>query len=251
METVNYVVEGRRAKLWLNRSRQMNALSRALRTDLLEALRKAEADDHVRVVILGAEGRAFCAGADLVETANPAPGEIERQLNEEYGAIVSTICAMKKPVICVVQGVVAGAGCALPLAADLTVMAEEAYLYPAFGAVGLVPDGGVSWLLQKQLGSKRAFQLCLENTKLPAVQCLELGLVNRVVPAGQLMDVAEQWAMMVEDSAPLVPGYLKQLLGRVADTGLTEAMALEATLQDELVQTQASRERVAAVLQGK
>ena len=248
METVKYAVTGQRATIQLNRPGQMNALNQQMRLELSEALKMAASDENVRVVILSAAGPVFCSGADLVESSHPEPGVIERQLNEEYGVIISAVMEMSKPVICVVQGPMVGAGCALPLAADLTVMAEEAVLYPAFTSVGLVPDCGVSWFLQKRLGYKQAFQLCLENNKIPAARCMELGLVNRVVPADKLLEVSDYWADMVEKNAPLVPGYLKQLFAQVTDVDLKEAIACEATFQDELAQTEESQQRVAQLM---
>lgn len=249
---LRYCISNQIATIEFNRPNQFNAMSRQLALELHQALKAAELDDEVRVIIVTGTGKAFCSGADLAELADAhsaAPGTIEEQINSEFGPVVSIIYEMSKTVICAVNGPVAGGGCAFPLVCDLTVMADEAYFYPAFGAIGLVPDCGISWLLQRQLGSKVAYQLCVENEKLSALRCRELGLVNKVVPVNILMEQARRCAEQIVAGVPHVPVELKKLFKDVSQMGFVETIAYEAKIQDRLLRTPDSRKRVSAILQ--
>lgn len=246
---INYNVSDFVATITLNRPRRLNALSTQLSFEIHQALNTAELDDQVRVIVITGLGKAFCAGADLAELQKPAAGVIEDQLNNVFGPVFAMIYKMAKPVICAVNGPVAGGGSAFPLVCDLTVMAEEAYLYPAFSAIGLVPDCGISWLLQRQVGSKLAYQIYIENKNLTAARCLEFGLINRVVPASQLEQEVRSWAEQIAGEATLVPVKLKQLLREVPPMDFVEAIAYEGRIQDSLAQTDESRERIAKFLQ--
>lgn len=248
-EAVKYSVSNQVATIALNRPEQLNALNRQLALELHQALQAAECDDQVRVIIVTGTGKAFCSGADLAEAHDPAPGIIEERINNEFGPVFTAIYDMSKPVISAVNGPVAGGGCGIPLVSDLTIMAQEAYLYTAFSAIGLVPDCGISWLLQRQIGSKLAYQLCIQNEKVPASRCLELGLVNKVVPADGLMQEAQRWAEQIVAGAPLVPGELKRLFQDISRMGFSESIAYEAKIQERLVHTPDSRRRVTGFLQ--
>ncbi len=247
-KTVKYTLSNQVATITLNRPEQLNALNGKLFLELDQALKAAESDDKVRVIILTGTGRAFCTGADLAELHSPDPGLIEALLNDEIGPVLTSLKEMSKPLITAVNGPVAGAGCAFPLASDLTIMVEDAYLYTAFSGIGLVPDCGISWLLQKQVGSKLAYQLCIENEKVPASRCLELGLVNKVVPADRLVKEAQHLADQIVASAPLVPVELKKMFNAVSRMEFRESIAYEAKIQERLVHTPDSRERIASFL---
>ena len=98
---------------------------------------------------------------------------------------------------------------------DLTIMADNAYIYQAFAAIALVPDGGASWHLVNQLGCKRALEMIVECEKMPAAMCLELGLANRVVAADTLQSATRVWAEKLSQGAPLAQGYIKKILKSV------------------------------------
>jgi 2-(1,2-epoxy-1,2-dihydrophenyl)acetyl-CoA isomerase len=248
-ETVKYSVSNQVATIALNRPKQLNALNRQLTLELHEALKAAECDNEVRVIVLTGSGRAFCSGADLEDVQGPAPGVIEARINNEFLPVITAIYDMAKPVICAVNGPVAGVGGAFVLASDLAIMVEESYLYTAFNAIGLIPDGGISWLLHRQVGSKLAYQICIQNEKVPASRCLELGLINKVVPVNGLMDEARRWAKQIVEGAPLVPGELKKLFKNVPQMEFSESIRYEAKIQDRLAQTPDSRRLVAGFLQ--
>lgn len=228
--TVLYSVEQGIGTITINRPDKMNSFSRELRKELFDVVEQANADANVRVVILAAAGRAFSAGADLTEE------ELEGwtstgELITEYKPIILALQHSPKIVITAVQGAAAGAGSAFALIGDLCVMADNAYLYEAFAAIGLVPDCGATWFLTQQLGQKKALELILSGEKLSAQRCVELGLANRVVAADDLAAETRKLALELLEKAPLALSYSKKLVKAMPTISLSEAINLEAEYQ--------------------
>lgn len=234
-ETVLFEVSDSVATITLNRPEARNALNTQLRADLLQAVRQADQDSDVRVVIINATGKGFCAGADLSEEMNSVDGFITQQLREEYAPCLLTIADSKKPFIAVVNGAAAGIGAALVMNCSLAIMAEDAFLYSAFGAISLIPDGGCHWHLANRIGAKKAYEIILESQRLSAQQCLEWGLVNKVVDASVLQQAARDWALKLAQVAPLTARYSKEVLLKVTEHSLRESMDLEAVLQNNCI----------------
>ena len=239
------------ALLTLNRPEVLNSFNQALRLQLAAALARAAAEPTIGAVVLTAAGRAFSAGADLkaMDPSQINGEEVRRQLVEEYGAGIKAIMEMAKPVIAAVEGLVAGIGCAYMLASDLVVMAEDAYFTLPFHNIGLIPDGGINWLLERQLGARRAFELAVDCERVPAARCRELGLVNRVVAPGTTTATALQWASRLAARAPLAIVHTKRLLRQAASLSYTQALPAEAAAQQECADSQDFREGVAAFLE--
>ena len=239
------------ALVTLNRPDSLNAFNQAMRLELVAALERAGSEQAAAVVVLAAAGRAFSSGADLKsmrpEDVNGA--EVRRQLDDEYGAGLRAIITMDKPVVVAVEGLVAGIGCAYMLACDLAVMAEDAYFTLPFHNIGLIPDGGINWLLERQLGARRAFELAVECERVPAKRCHELGLVNRVVPHGEATTTALQWAARLAQRAPLALMHTKRMLRNAAALDFDRFRATEAAAQAECADSADFREGVAAFLQ--
>lgn len=247
-ETLLYSVESRIATITLNRPQVRNSLNQKLRLELRQAVEKASADDGVRAVVLAASGDGFCAGADLTERlpGSDRDGFVTEILNEEYNPLILAIRNSPKPFICAINGAAAGVGSSLAMACDLMVMAEDAYLFSAFGAISLIPDGGNHKFLLEQLGSKRAFEMIALSQRLSAARCLELGLANRVVPAQDLLKQATAFASKVAAAAPLTLQYSKQILREAQAYDLDSVMALEAEIQNLLYRSRDFREGASA-----
>jgi len=248
---VLYEQRGAVALVTLNRPEVLNSFNKALRLELAAALARAATDLTVSAVVLAAAGRAFSAGADLkaMDPRQINGEEVRRQLEDEYGTGLRAIMDMGKPVIAGVEGLVAGIGCAYMLASDLVVMAEDAYFTLPFHNIGLIPDGGINWLLERQLGARRAFELAVDCERLPATRCRELGLVNRVVPKGAAAETALQWAARLAARAPLAIVHTKRLLRQAAAIDYAQSLRAEAAAQMQCADSLDFREGVAAFLE--
>ena len=193
-------------------------------------------------------GRAFCAGADLTEKP-PEGFDVEELLNTEYKRALMAITEAPKPWISAVNGAAAGVGSAFAMNCDLTVMAEDAYLYQAFAAIGLIPDGGATWHLARTLGKKKAYELIALGEKLRADKCLALGLCNRVVAPERLMDEARSLALTLAGKAPLSLRYAKEAVNAAMTESVDETISHEARLQKICMNSEDAREGALAFLQ--
>jgi len=221
------------AVITLNRPDAMNSFTSQLSFDLLDALEKAHHDEDVRVVVLTGEGRCFSAGADL-KSGFEGRG-VFGKLQYEYRPVMSAIVTMPKAVIAAVPGSAAGIGLSLALTCDLLVMADNAFLLSPFTTISLVPDGGLNWLLVRQLGYRRAFQLSVECERIDAQRSVELGLANKAVPAGELQTVALEWAQLLAKRAPLSLAATKKVMRLAMDHDWASSYNAEAELQQSLV----------------
>lgn len=233
------------ALIILNRPDSLNAFNAELRADLRDAMMKASADAAVRAVVITGAGRGFSAGADVKDM--DFSRSVEDVLNVEYGAFLSIVRTCEKTVIAAINGPAAGIGMTLALSCDLRVMAEEAYLLSAFSTIGLVPDGGLSWILTQQLGYSRAYQLAIEAEKIDAARALEWGLVNRAVATEKTLDVALEWAEAIAERAPIALALTKRAFRRAAEEGIANAAAYEAALQRTALASEDCREGAAAL----
>ncbi|MFT4518191.1 MAG: 2-(1,2-epoxy-1,2-dihydrophenyl)acetyl-CoA isomerase [Halioglobus sp.] len=234
----------------LNRPDSLNSFNGELRKELLLAVREVNEDATVRVVILTGVGRAFSAGADLAEV--PEQGKsfrVEDQLNGEFKPILMEIIEAPKPWISAINGACAGVGSAFGMVCDLTVMADNAYIYQAFAAISLVPDGGATWHLVRTLGRKRAYEIIVTGEKVAAAKCLDWGLCNRVVPADSLLEDTAAWAAEIAEKAPLSLRYAKEALNTAIESSVAETISAEARLQHHCITSEDAKEGVAAFMQ--
>lgn len=241
---------GHVALVSLNRPDNLNAFDTSLRREFISAAREVNADDDVRVVVLTGAGRAFSAGADLAEDGGIVDGHgTEDMLNSDYKFGILAIDRAPKPWISAVNGPCAGIGTAYAMACDLMVMADDAYLYQAFAAIGLVPDGGATWQLARALGRKKAYELIATGEKLKADDAEALGLCNRVVPGGELVEKAIIWAEEIAEKAPLAMRYAKESLNFAMENSLADVISNEARLQHLCIDSDDSKEGAMAFLQ--
>ena len=233
--------------LTLNRPDVLNAINAQMGEDLLQALRDAERAAEVRCVLLAASGRGFCAGADLREQV-PGQTSLGDLLRARYNAMVVRMRTMEKPVIAAINGVAAGAGCNLALAADLRVASERATFIEVFSRVGLIPDSGGTWLLPRLVGMGRALEMMFFADPMDALTAERLGLVNRVVPHDDLMAQTKEWAARLAAGPTRAYGLIKRGVNRALALDLEGALEYEAHLQEVAGRTEDHREGVAAFL---
>lgn len=248
--TVLYHTVGHVALISFNRPDALNAISGQLRSDLSRALTLAEKDDAIRVVVLTAEGRAFCAGADLTENFIGPRATVTDHIILDHKPLLDMIANSPKIYIAAINGPCAGIAIAYAMTCDLALMAEEAYLMMPFAKIGLVPDGGSSWFYLHALGYKKALAAILESQRLSPQICLEAGMVNRIVPASDIRDAALEWAKRLADgAAPLSLRYTKQVLRSGITASRENIIELEARVQHHCEQSEDCTEGVQAFLE--
>ncbi len=231
------------AVITLHRPDSMNAFDTDLRAAVVAAFARARDDESVRVVVFTGEGRCFSAGADLKAGIERDVREI---LESEYRPVLEAIASIPKPVIAAVPGSAAGIGFSMALHCDLMIMADNAFLLSPFTTISLVPDGGLNWLLVRQLGYRRAFQLSVESERISAERCVELGLANKSVPAEQLQSAALEWAETLANRAPLSMAATKKVMRFAVDNDWASSYSLEADLQGQLLGSEDNREGIEA-----
>jgi 2-(1,2-epoxy-1,2-dihydrophenyl)acetyl-CoA isomerase len=230
----------------LNRPEVLNAFNRALHQALREALKEAR-DPEVRAVVLTGAGRGFSAGQDLKEFGE-AP-DVADALRQSYHPNVLAIRGLEKPVIAAVNGVCAGAGLSLACVCDMRVAADDASFVPGFIGIGLVPDAGGTYFLERLLGASRAFEWMSSNRRLTAAEAHAWGLVSEVVEADSLQSRAAELASLYAVLPTRGIGMTKRLFDHAGNATLEEQLELEAQLQAAATQTEDFREGVAAFLE--
>ncbi len=243
-DIVKYEQHGAVAIVTINRPDSMNAFTTELSEQLLAKMECVHHDDSVRAIVLTGEGRCFSAGADLKSGFEGRP--VSGKLQHEYRPVIFEIMNMPKPVIAAVNGSAAGIGMSMALSCDLLLIADNAFLLSPFTTISLVPDGGLNWLLVKQLGYRRAFQLSVESERIDAQRCVELGLANRAVAPDKLMDTAQEWAQTLSKRAPLSIAATKKAMRLADDSDWASVYDLEAALQQQLAGSPDNNEGVQA-----
>ena len=246
--TVNYEQQDTVAIISMNRPDSLNGFTSELCADLVLAFEKAHRDDSVHVVVFTGEGRAFSAGADLNEGFG-GDRTTQAKLLYEYGPVLLAISQIPKPVIAAVPGFAAGIGLSYALHSDLLVMADDSFLLSPFTTISLLPDGGANWMLVKQIGYHRAYQMCIESERVSAQQCLDLGIANKVVPAKDLREATVAWAKEIGKRAPLSLAATKKVMRHAMDNDWLSSFTLEAAEQQILSESDDAAEGVAAFLE--
>jgi 2-(1,2-epoxy-1,2-dihydrophenyl)acetyl-CoA isomerase len=217
----------------LDRPDRLNALDDA-GFDALRAAWAVAADETVRAVVVTGAGRGFCAGQELAGPARDVAA-IGRNLRERYHPHVMAMAALDKPVIAAVNGPAAGAGLSLACAADLRIASERAVFVPGFVTIGAVPDAGGGWYLVRLLGYSRAFDWLCSSRRVSAVEALEWGLVDEVVPHDDLLARAAARAAELAAYPGRAVALTKRLLDGAQQVPLAEYLRAEAIAQEEAV----------------
>jgi 2-(1,2-epoxy-1,2-dihydrophenyl)acetyl-CoA isomerase len=231
----------------LNRPEVLNAFDSAMHGAFRAALEEAAAQD-VRAVVLTGAGRGFCVGQDLKEFRE-ATGDIGERLRTTYNPNVLALRDLEKPVIAAVNGPAAGAGLSLACACDVRLAAASATFVPAFVNIGLVPDTGGTYFVERLLGYSRAFEWLCSGRPLSAGDAHAWGLVEEIVSDGRLAGRAAELAATLAALPTRAIGLTKRLLEHAALASLADQLELEAELQAEAAASEDFREGVAAFLE--
>jgi enoyl-CoA hydratase len=256
-ETILYEVRNRVAYVTLNRPDQLNALSFRMREELSAAFDASAADDAVRALVLAGAGRAFCAGVDLGD-GSFEEGPIESVEVRVRGDFRARLTSLGMPTVAAVQGLALGGGCELALCCDLRIAADDAQFGQPEINLGSIPAGGATQRLPRLIGTTRALELLLTGDRLPAIEALSVGLVNRVVPVDELAGATTALAEKLAAKAPLAVRYTREAVYRGLDLSLDDGIRLEAylggllrTTADRVEGLAAFREKRAPEYQGR
>ena len=247
-ETVLTAFEDGVLTITLNRPDVLNAINEQLTADLAEATRLAERTPEVRCLVLTGAGRGFCSGQDLRDRAGAGDASYGDSLRRRYNPIILRMRTMEKPVIAAVNGVAAGAGCNLALAADLRIASDRASFIEVFSRVGLIPDSGGTFTLPRLVGLAKAMELAYTGDSIDAAEALRLGLVNRMVPHDALAAASADLARRLAEGPTRGFGLTKRAFNYALNASLDAALEYEAHMQDLAGRTADHREGVAAFL---
>jgi 2-(1,2-epoxy-1,2-dihydrophenyl)acetyl-CoA isomerase len=248
--------------LWLtiNRAEAGNAIPYYVRDRLIQHFTDAHSNLEVRAVVITAAGeKHFCTGADLRTRPPAAPkpadapemvvGTAVNMMRSGFQRLMETIQDCQKPVICALNGTAAGGGVMLALAADLVIAADTARLIHVFVRRGLIPDGGVAYLLPRLVGLHKAKELVFFGDDLPATEAERIGIVNKVVPAAELEATTREWATRLASGPTKAIGWSKQLLNDALDIDRKTLLVTEAMLVEMNAHTLDGKEGVASFME--
>lgn len=249
--TVIWTDTGSVATIRLDRPAELGALDIVTRRALLAVLTEVAADPAVRCVVLTGTGRGFCVGQDLKEHVGALRREqadLIASVLQEYNPLALLLATMPKPVIAAVNGVAAGAGVSLAMAADLRIMRSDASINLAFAGVALSCDTGASWFLPRLVGIARAKELLLLPRTIPAAEALTLGLVTQVVEPDAFDTAVMEVAQRLADGPTLAYGAIRRAVAYSAGHDLEAALSNEGDLMDLTGKSADHREAVEAFL---
>ena len=234
--------------LTMNRPDVLNSCNRGMVTELRQAFEGAGTDVTVRAVLLTGAGRAFCAGQDLAEAVPPAGQPVPDigDIVTGYNGLILAIRRLEKPVVAAVNGVAAGAGANIALAADFVIASAEASFIQAFVKIGLIPDNGGTFFLPRLVGLARATSLAMLGGKVPAQQAKDWGMIHDVAPAEGLMEAAGAFARQLAGQPTRALGLIKRAFNASLGNDLEAQLAVEAKLQREAGRTADHMEGVRA-----
>jgi 2-(1,2-epoxy-1,2-dihydrophenyl)acetyl-CoA isomerase len=251
-KTMGFDVRDNVAWITFNRPEALNAINKQEVEEFYDIVNRCSADTSVRAVVLTGTGdRAFCAGGDVTEFADSAD-HIETLIREMTGVLhvgISRLAWLRAPVIAAVNGVAAGAGLSFAACCDLAIAADHARFTSAYTHIGLTPDGSSTFFLTRLLGRRRVMELYMTNRVLSAQEALDWGLIDRVVPAAELMSEVTKLAMQLANGPTRAYGGIKKLVMMSPNDTLESQMERETRVIAEMSTSRDGREGVSAFVE--
>lgn len=246
-ETITYEVSKSAAWITLNRPEKLNSFNAKMHAELLNALEKADQDEHVRVIVITGAGRAFSAGQDLGEVNDAIDyGEL---LTNRYNPIIMKMAASQKPIVAAVNGTAAGAGFSLALAADFRLVSEKASFLNAFVHIGLVPDSGNTYYLPRMIGHAKALELMALGEKISAEKADQLGIVTKMISVGNWSQEVSEFLDKIASMPTRAIALIKRNVMKSWNSTIEEVLDLEAETQRLAGQSKDHQEGVQAFLE--
>ena len=232
-ERVKLEIDGNVALLTLNHPEVMNAVSQEMLGGLMAALDHVEdRKNGARCLLITGAGRGFCAGANLQPRGEGSrSGDAGSVLETLYHPFLRRLRELPMPIVTAVNGAAAGVGMSFALMGDLCMCARSAYFLQAFRRIGLVPDGGSTWILPRLIGKARAMELSLLGERLPSEKALEWGLISRVVDDAELMPKAKELAADLASGPTVSLKLIRRLYWESTDNSYEEQLNLERQMQ--------------------
>lgn len=241
--------EGSVLTITLNRPERLNACPPQMADEIFAAVRDL---GDARAVLVKGEGRAFCSGADLAGNAEMSISGGDRafaSLSKHYNPMVQALASLPVPVVSVVQGPAAGVGCSIALAADFVIAGKSGYFLQAFANIGLVPDGGSSWMLPRLIGTARATRMMMLGEKIFAEEAERIGLIYKCVEDDALAAEADALVKRLANGPTVALGQMKQTLREGLSQDFAATLSAEARAQRIAGNTQDAVEGALAFLQ--
>jgi 2-(1,2-epoxy-1,2-dihydrophenyl)acetyl-CoA isomerase len=243
-------IEGNVGIVTLNHPEVMNAVSTEMIGGIMSALHEVEDPKNgLRCLVITGAGRGFCAGANLQPSGSTASRDAGSVLETHYHPMLRKLRELPMPIVSAVNGAAAGVGMSLALMGDMVLCARSAYFLQAFRRIGLVPDGGSTWILPRLVGRARAMELSLMGEKLPAEKALEWGLIYKVVDDAKLMDDAKALARDLANGPTVSLSLIRKLYWDSAENTYEQQLNLERQMQGKAGRSADFAEGVRAFLE--
>jgi len=249
MPPILFEIKNDIAHISLNRPERLNSFNREMALLLQQRLDEANSDSSVRCVVITGSGKAFCAGQDLLEVADPHGPGMEKILVEHFNPVIMKIRNLAKPVVAFVNGVAAGAGANIALCCDIVIAATSASFIQAFSKIGLVPDSSGTYFLPRLIGFQKASALMMLGEKVTALEAEQMGMAYKVFPD----DTFEQEALKIAETLATMPtrglALIKTALNKSFTQTLEEQLSTEDDLQQQAASTNDFKEGVRAFIE--
>lgn len=251
-ETIEFSIEDHVATIVLSRPESLNSFNEQMHSEVRRALKQVRDGGEARCLLITGAGRGFCSGQDLSDrhvAPDEAPPDLGETLGRNYNPLVLTMRTLEMPVICAVNGVAAGAGVNVALAADLVLAARSAKFIQSFCKVGLLPDSGGTWILPRLVGRARALGIAMLGEPVSAEMAEAWGMIWKCIDDDKLMDEARTLAGHLATQPTAGLGLLKKAMNASSNNSLEEQLYLELKLQRRGGRTHDYREGVSAFME--
>lgn len=249
MSYLTYNLEENLAIIRLNRPEKYNSFIRPMALELIEKLQESRDNEAVRAIYITGIGKAFCAGQDLQEAIDPEGPEISTILAEHYNPIITLIRTIEKPIVIAVNGVAAGAGANIALAADVLVAHEKASFIQAFSKIGLIPDSAGTWTLPRLIGMQRASAIMMLGDKINAIEAEKMGMIYKYFPEDTFETESLAIAHRLSKMPTFALGLTKRALNQSFENSLEKQLGIEEVLQTSASNSEDYKEGVNAFLE--
>ena len=249
MSSILFDIKDSVATITLNRPDKLNSFNREMALLMQEKLDLCKEDKMIRCVVITGSGKAFSAGQDLAEVADPNGPGMQRILSEHYNPIITRIRELKKPVVAAINGVAAGAGANIPLCCDIVVAAKSASFIQAFSKIGLIPDSGGTFFLPRLIGWQKASALMMMGDKITAEEADKLGMLYKCIDDDKFTDEVDAIAKKLAAMPTMGLAYTKKALQWSSTHTIYEQLQNEDKLQQWAAATKDFKEGVASFLE--